>query len=189
MISPASPCTSRRVEVYAQPGQALVSRTVRDLLLGSTARLRHRGDQPLKGLPEAWALFSLEEAAVMVWLVIVGIAVGVPLGIYGRWSASSGPLLVGTGDARSGADRDAPDGGGDEAAGQTGPSPKRPTGAARARGSGPEVEPYDATAVTWSRSGQSWPGRTVVARVSHTRPRRVHVPRDAADVPEGDGTY
>lgn len=51
-----------RVEAHAQPGQVLVSRTVRDLLLGSSFTFTHRGEQPLKGLPEAWALFSLEEA-------------------------------------------------------------------------------------------------------------------------------
>jgi len=50
-----------RVEAHAQPGQVLVSRTVRDLLLGSSFVFAHRGDHPLKGLPEAWALFSLEE--------------------------------------------------------------------------------------------------------------------------------
>lgn len=52
-----------RVEAHAQPGQVLVSRTVRDLLLGSSFTFTHRGEQPLKGLPEAWALFSLEAGA------------------------------------------------------------------------------------------------------------------------------
>ncbi len=53
----------------------------------------------------------------------------------------------------------------------------------------PEVEPYRASTITWSPSSGSWSGRTVVARVSRTRPRRVHVPRDAPDAPEADGTY
>lgn len=50
-----------RVEGHAQPGQVLLSRTDRDLLLGSSFTFRHRGEQPLTGLPEAWAQFSLEE--------------------------------------------------------------------------------------------------------------------------------
>lgn len=124
------------------------------------------------------------------WLVIVGIAVGVPLGIYGRWS--------GWGFGLSWWGR---------------PTPVRvlketPLTGAQMKGGAAwavteaahrvqldlevlarEVEPYRATAITWSRAGASWSERTVVARVSRTRPRRVHIPGDAAEVPEGDGRY
>jgi hypothetical protein len=50
-------------------------------------------------------------------------------------------------------------------------------------------EPYRSSAVTWSQAGESWAGRTIVARVSRTRPTRVHVPRNAPDAPEADGSY
>ncbi len=49
-----------RVEGEAAPGQVLVSRTVRDLLLGSTLSFTRTGDHMLKGLPEPWALYALE---------------------------------------------------------------------------------------------------------------------------------
>ena len=49
--------------------------------------------------------------------------------------------------------------------------------------------PYRASAITWSRAGESWAGRTIETRVSRTRSSRVHVPKDAPDVPAGEGTY
>ena len=124
------------------------------------------------------------------WLVIVGIAVGVPLGIYGRWSGwgfglgwwgRETPVRVLTEMPLTGAQMK---GGADWAVTEAAHRVQLDLEVLA-----PEVEPYDATAVTWSRSGESWSGRTVVARVSRTRPRRVHVPRDAPDAPEGDGTY
>ena len=123
---------------------------------------------------------------VVPLLVIVGIAVGVPLGIYGRWSGWGFGL------------------------GWWGrPTPARVTAVALLKGAAlkghadygmveqahrvqldlevlpSEGEPYGASAITWSRSGESWSGRTVMARVSRTRPRRVHVPKDAVDAPDG----
>jgi class 3 adenylate cyclase len=50
-----------RVQGAAQPGQILVSSTVRDLVAGSGLRLVDRGVHELKGLEGTWALLSVEE--------------------------------------------------------------------------------------------------------------------------------
>ena len=124
------------------------------------------------------------------WLVIVGIAVGVPLGIYGRWSGwgfglgwwgRPTPVRVLTETALTGAQMK---GGAEWAVTEAAHRVQLELEVLA-----PEVEAYDATAITWSRSGESWSGRTVLARVSRTRPRRVHVPRGAPEVPEDDGRY
>ena len=47
-----------RVMAAAQPGDLLVSRTVRDLVVGSDIALHDHGTQPLKGVEGAWQLFS-----------------------------------------------------------------------------------------------------------------------------------
>jgi len=49
-----------RVAAAAQPGDVLVSRTVRDLVGGSALRFADRGEHELKGVPERWQLFALE---------------------------------------------------------------------------------------------------------------------------------
>ena len=41
----------------AEPGEVLVSRTVRDLVMGSAIVLADRGERPLKGVPGIWQLF------------------------------------------------------------------------------------------------------------------------------------
>jgi class 3 adenylate cyclase/pimeloyl-ACP methyl ester carboxylesterase len=46
-----------RIEDRAAPGEVLVSRTVRDLVAGSSLRFTDRGLQELRGLGEAWQLF------------------------------------------------------------------------------------------------------------------------------------
>ncbi len=51
-----------RVGVLAASGEVLVSRTVRDLLVGSGLRFVPRGEHVLKGVPETWQLFALEPA-------------------------------------------------------------------------------------------------------------------------------
>ena len=48
-----------RVMAEAEPGEVLVSRTVRDLVLGSTIELVDRGERSLKGVPGGWRLFSV----------------------------------------------------------------------------------------------------------------------------------
>jgi len=42
----------------AQPGEVLVSRTVRDLVVGSDLRFEDRGTHELKGVEDAWQLYS-----------------------------------------------------------------------------------------------------------------------------------
>jgi class 3 adenylate cyclase len=49
-----------RVAGHAQPGEVLVSGTVRDLVAGSGIRFAERGTRALKGVPGAWALYSVE---------------------------------------------------------------------------------------------------------------------------------
>lgn len=48
-----------RIADFAEPGELLVSRTVRDLVAGSTFDFVDRGPRELKGLSEAWSLFAV----------------------------------------------------------------------------------------------------------------------------------
>jgi DNA-binding SARP family transcriptional activator/pimeloyl-ACP methyl ester carboxylesterase len=50
---------ARQLAVDAHAGEVLVSQTVRDLLVGSTVRLRDRGRRAFDGLPGAWDVFSV----------------------------------------------------------------------------------------------------------------------------------
>jgi len=47
-----------RVAGLAQPGEVLVSNTVKDLVAGSGLRFEDRGDHVLKGVPGQWHLFA-----------------------------------------------------------------------------------------------------------------------------------
>jgi class 3 adenylate cyclase len=49
-----------RVAGHAQPGEVLVSGTVRDLVAGSGIRFAERGTRALKGIPGEWAVYSVE---------------------------------------------------------------------------------------------------------------------------------
>ena len=49
-----------RVVTAADPGEVLVSSTVRELVAGSASRFRDRGMRSLKGLPEPYHVFSVE---------------------------------------------------------------------------------------------------------------------------------
>lgn len=51
-----------RIMHLAAPGEILVSRTVTDLIAGSTIDFADRGDHELKGVPGAWGLFSVTPA-------------------------------------------------------------------------------------------------------------------------------
>jgi len=51
-----------RVMGQAGSGELLVSRTVRDLVAGSAIQMKDRGVHDLKGVTEAWSLFSVEGA-------------------------------------------------------------------------------------------------------------------------------
>jgi class 3 adenylate cyclase len=48
-----------RVMAAAQPDEILVSRTIRDLVVGSDTVLDDRGTRPLKGVEDGWQLFAL----------------------------------------------------------------------------------------------------------------------------------
>ena len=49
-----------RISALAQPGEVLVSGTVRDLIVGSGLALADRGEQRLKGVPGVWRIFAVE---------------------------------------------------------------------------------------------------------------------------------
>jgi len=51
-----------RVAALADPGEVLVSRTVKDLVAGSGIELDDRGEHELKGIPGDWQLFSVRAA-------------------------------------------------------------------------------------------------------------------------------
>jgi class 3 adenylate cyclase len=48
-----------RIQADADPGQVLVSSTVKDLVVGSGLRFDDRGERALKGVPETWRLFAV----------------------------------------------------------------------------------------------------------------------------------
>ena len=50
-----------RVAAQAEPGEVLVSRTVRDLVAGSRLEFEDRGVRELKGIPEPWHLYSVSD--------------------------------------------------------------------------------------------------------------------------------
>ena len=51
-----------RVASVANAGDVLVSRTVKDLVAGSGIEFEARGEQTLKGVPEAWHLYAVTNA-------------------------------------------------------------------------------------------------------------------------------
>ena len=48
-----------RVSALAEPGEVLVTRTVRDVVVGSGIAFEERGEHELKGVPDAWALYAV----------------------------------------------------------------------------------------------------------------------------------
>ena len=51
--------TGARIASLAQPGEVLVSSTVRDLVAGSAIRFEDRGAHELKGVPGEWRLYAV----------------------------------------------------------------------------------------------------------------------------------
>lgn len=49
-----------RITALAAGGEVLVSRTVKDLVVGSELRFTDRGEHELRGVPDRWPLFALE---------------------------------------------------------------------------------------------------------------------------------
>lgn len=57
--------TGARVAAHAQPGEVLVSSTVKDLVAGSEIRFEDRGIRELKDVPGEWRLFAVDpESAI-----------------------------------------------------------------------------------------------------------------------------
>ena len=52
-----------RVAALAGSGEILVSKTVKDLVLGSDLAFSDRGERELKGVPDTWRLFRVESAS------------------------------------------------------------------------------------------------------------------------------
>ena len=50
---------AQRISALAQPGEVLVSSTVKDLVAGSGIQLEDRGEHVLKGVPESWRLHTV----------------------------------------------------------------------------------------------------------------------------------
>jgi class 3 adenylate cyclase len=48
-----------RISALAQPGEVLLSRTARDLLLGSDLAFTDRGTHELKGVPGRWEVLAV----------------------------------------------------------------------------------------------------------------------------------
>jgi class 3 adenylate cyclase len=48
-----------RVMAAAEPGEVLVSGTVKDLVIGSGLHFADRGAHPLRGVPGTWPLFAV----------------------------------------------------------------------------------------------------------------------------------
>jgi class 3 adenylate cyclase len=55
--------TGARVASRAEPGEVLVSSTVKDLVAGSGIQFEDRGVAELKGIPGEWRLFAVERSA------------------------------------------------------------------------------------------------------------------------------
>ncbi|HJR93425.1 MAG TPA: adenylate/guanylate cyclase domain-containing protein [Acidimicrobiia bacterium] len=52
-----------RVAAAAQPGEVLVSQTIRDMVVGSRFTLTSRGSRELKGVPGTWELWAVDGSA------------------------------------------------------------------------------------------------------------------------------
>jgi class 3 adenylate cyclase len=52
---------AQRVNTYAQPGEVLVSSTVKDIVVGSNIVFSERGEHELKGVPGTWRLYAIHQ--------------------------------------------------------------------------------------------------------------------------------
>ena len=50
-----------RVGALAEPGEIVVSSTVKELVVGSNMLFTSRGEHELKGVPGSWRLYALDE--------------------------------------------------------------------------------------------------------------------------------
>jgi class 3 adenylate cyclase len=54
--------TGARIAALAEPGEVLVSSTVKDLVAGSGIAFEDRGTHELKGVPGEWRLYAVDSA-------------------------------------------------------------------------------------------------------------------------------
>ena len=123
-----------------------------------------------------------------VILALAGCAIGVPLGIYGRWAGwgfglgwwgKPTPVRVLKVTPLTGA----------ELKGHSEQSLVEQAHRVALRLEVQADPAYETSTIGWQPAGEHLGGRTLMARVSRTRPKRVHVPRYATDAPEPDGSY
>lgn len=50
-----------RIQAAAEPGEVLVSSTVKDLTIGSTTRFTDKGERNLKGVPDRWRIYAVAD--------------------------------------------------------------------------------------------------------------------------------
>ena len=56
-----------QVAAMAEPGEVIVSSTVKDLVAGSGISFTERGSQVFEGLPDAWRIFAVVLQSVPNW--------------------------------------------------------------------------------------------------------------------------
>lgn len=82
-----------RVMEAAESGQIVVSRTVRDLVVGSGLELVSLGERQLKGVPDRWELFAVSHAGDQEGTVEGGKSIQTPLDKFAVQSARHTPFL------------------------------------------------------------------------------------------------
>jgi class 3 adenylate cyclase len=50
-----------RIQAAAEPGEILVSSTVKDLAVGSNIRFGDKGEKTLKGVPDPWRVYAIAD--------------------------------------------------------------------------------------------------------------------------------
>ena len=66
MTSPVSRSTSAPASRLAEPGEILVSQTVRDALVGSGVEWTSRGVHHLKGVPDEWRTYAVANSGALI---------------------------------------------------------------------------------------------------------------------------
>jgi hypothetical protein len=127
---------------------------------------------------------------ILLLLVLAGVAVGVPLGAYGRW-AGWGFGLRWWGRPTPAQVLEVTPLAGARLTGHSEQSLSEQWHrvALRLSVTPPGAAAHSASAIAWQAGGDHLGGRTIMVRVSRTRPGRVFVPKGAAEAPAGDGTY
>lgn len=82
-----------RVMEEAEPGQIVVSRTVRDLIVGSGLELARLGERELKGVPGPWELYAVAHAGEQEGTVESGKSLQTSFDKFALESARRTPLI------------------------------------------------------------------------------------------------